>query len=190
MKTRIISSADRFKNAFTKYGRNKNNLLKNLEKHGFTQFREKSLKDKSQVLLANKPGDNIRGYAFRLFPDLSMEQKYIDIKDALFSIPIKMLKITKIFADKSGKAIKEHSKKILYQNNTFIDKEERIWDIKKDIHIDKFERPGTWEEQGMKLTKTYEKTWDNNSYKFLQEADGTRHYIKYINGIEYKFSSK
>ena len=65
--TKIIGNIDRFKNLFTKYGRNKNAVIDKLKKHGYDEFRERTLKDKSQVMLAYRGSKKLADFAFRFF---------------------------------------------------------------------------------------------------------------------------
>ena len=40
------------------------------------------------------------------------------------------------------------------------------------------------------IIKSYVRINGNDMYSFYQQADGTKNYIKNIDGIEYKYSSK
>ena len=132
--TKIIGKFDRFTNSFTKYGRNKNEIMKRLEKRGFSEFRERTLKDKSQVLLAYKEGKNLAEYAFRLYPNLSMIQKYISKSYALINFPLSRIKINKMYIDPKGKNLFEKSTCSRYLNKklTEDDNKKKPKDTPKD----------------------------------------------------------
>ncbi len=185
--TKIIGKFDRFTNSFTKYGRNKNKLLQELKKQGFSEFRERNLKDKSQVLLAYKNGKNLAEYAFRLYPDLSMIQKYISKSYALINFPLSRIKINKMYINPKGQNIFEKSTCSRYLNGKLTEKNTRIWDFKKDIDITKDEFFYQSGENGIK--KSYEKRWDGNNYKFTQYVNDKRSYYKNIDSMEYSFDS-
>ena len=135
--TKIIGNIDRFKNSFTKYGRNKNAIMNKLKEQGYNEFRERTLKDKSQVMLAYRGSKKLADFAFRFFPDLSIEQKYSGFKRAFFRNTIKVQKIIKALHDGNGKLINDYTKKMRYENGEFVEKEERINDLVKDVLIEK-----------------------------------------------------
>ena len=185
--TRIIGNFDKFTNSFTRYGRNKNFIIQELKDSGFSEFRERTLKDKSQVLLAYKEGKNLAEYAFRLYPNLSMIQKYISKSYALINFPLSRIKINKMYIDPKGKNLFEKSTCSRYLNKKLTEKNTRIWDFKKDIDIIKDELFSPLGEND--IIKSYEKRWDGNNYKFTQYANNKRSYYKNIDGIEYSFNS-
>ena len=191
--TKIIGKFDRFTNSFTKYGRNKNEIMKRLEKRGFSEFRERTLNDKSQVMLAYRGSKRLADYAYRFFPDLSIEKKESGKKRAFFSRSISVQKIWKSLKDKRGNLISEYCKRMRYENDVFIEKEERFNDLVKDILIVKEEMARGENDPNLGLEniiKSYVRINGNDMYSFYQQADGTKNYIKNIDGIEYKYSSK
>ena len=191
--TKIIGKFDRFTNSFTKYGRNKNEIMKRLEKRGFSEFRERTLNDKSQVMLAYRGSKRLADYAYRFFPDLSIEKKESGKKTAFFSRSISVQKIWKSLKDNKGNLIREYLKKIRYENGVFVEKEERINDLVKDFLIVKEENSRGVNDPNIKLkniVRTYSKLKDDNIYSFHQLDDGTRVYFKNIDGVEYRFRSK
>ena len=129
--TKIINNVDRFTNYFTKYGRNKNNLLNDLKNAGYNEFRERTLKDKSQVLLAYKDNQPLASYAFRLFPNLSMIQKSTSSTKILSFIKINLKRITKLFVNEKGEEVKEYSKNLRYENNRLSETHEEFMITKK-----------------------------------------------------------
>ncbi|MBE7710857.1 MAG: hypothetical protein E7Z92_01820 [Cyanobacteria bacterium SIG31] len=195
MKTKIIGSVDILTNKFTKFGRERNNLIHELEEIGYRQFRERVLKDKSRVLLAYKPGKDLAGCAFRLYPDLAMEQKTYSKKHFLLPNNPTEISISKIFANNKGEATKEIHKKIRTDNKGLLLNYEYTMDdlensilIKKKFSIDGFREFVL----GLKnFNEFYTKEIGNNrKYSFYRHTDGTKTYIKNINGEEYIFRSK
>lgn len=188
--TKIISNTDKFMNLFTCYGRNKNKVINRLEKRGFSEFRERTLKDNSQVLLAYRTPKNLATYAYRFFPDLSMVKKESGIKRAFWQYLIELNQVRKTVIDKKGKMIKEYLQRLRFIDDVCVEKEKRIYYPEQDLKIEKTEIPNTWKEYDKTLVKSYEKSWGDNFYKYFQEADGTNYYIKDIEGVAYRFSSK
>lgn len=191
--TKIIGNIDVFKNGFTRYGRNKNYLMQQLKDYGFSEFRERTLKDKSQVMLAYRGSKKLADFAFRFFPDLSIEQKNIKRMQAYFINSHKLQIISKSLHDKKGKLVNDYIKKMRYENGEFLKKEEIIKDKVKDVLIKKEETIRGVSVPSLRIknvVKSYVKLKDNDMYGFYQQADGTRHYVKNIDGVKYKFSSK
>ena len=191
--TKVIGKIDIFKNKFTTQGRSENCLILQLKDLGFSEFRERTLKDKSKVMLAYKSSKKLAEFACRIFPDLSIEQKYIKHMSAFFKNSRKLQIISKTLQDKYGETTKEYTKKMRYLNDVFIEKDERINDYVKDILVVKEETPRGENDPNLKLNnivKSYSRLKDNDIYSFYQLADGTRHYRKNIDGIKYEFSSK
>lgn len=191
--TKIIGKFDRFTNSFTKYGRNKNEIMKRLEKQGFSEFRERTLNDKSQVMLAYRGSKRLADYAYRFFPDLSIEKKESGKKRAFFSRSISVQKIWKSLKDKRGNLISEYYKRMRYENDVFMEKEERFNDLVKDTLVVKEEIVRGVNDPNLGLNdivKSYVKISGNDMYGIYQQSDGIRNYIKNIGGVEYKFSSK
>lgn len=191
--TKVIGKMDFFKNKFKTQGRSENCLILQLKDMGFSEFRERTLKDKSKVMLAYKSGKKLAEFACRIFPDLSIEQKYIKHMSAFFKNSHKLQIISKTFQDKYGETIKEYTKKMRYLNGAFVEKDERYNDYVKDILIVKEETPRGENDPNLKLkniVKSYSRLKGDDIYSCYQQADGTRNYIKNIGGVEYKFSSK
>jgi hypothetical protein len=144
-------------------------------------------------MLAYKGSKRLADYAYRFFPDLSIEKKESGKKRAFFSRSISVQKIWKSLKDNKGNVIREYLKKIHNENDVFVEKEERINDLVKDFLIVKEENSRGVNDPNIKLkniVKSYSKLKGDDIYSYYQLADGTRHYIKNIGGIEYKFSSK
>ena len=191
--TKVIGKIDVLKNSFTRQGSNENCLILQLKDIGFSEFRERTLKDKSKVMLAYKSGKNLAEFACRIFPDLSIEQKYIRYMSAFFKNSRKLQIISKTLQDKYGETIKEYTKKMRYLNGVFVEKDERYNDYVKDILVIKEETPRGENDPNLKLkniVKSYSRLKGDDIYSCYQLADGTRHYRKNIDGVEYKFSSK
>ena len=195
MKTKIIGSVDILTNKFTKFGRERNNLIHELEERGYRHFRERVLKDKSRVLLAYKPGKNLAECAFRLYPDLAMEQKTYSKKHFLSPNNSTEISISKIFANNKGEEIKEIQKKIRTDNKgQLLNYEYTMDDLENSILIQKKYSINGFKDfvLGLKdFNSVYTKEVGNNrKYSLYEHTDGTRTYIKNINGEEYFFRSK
>jgi hypothetical protein len=101
--------------------------------------------------------------------------------------------ILKSLHDKKGKLVNDYIKKMRYENGEFLKKEEIIKDKVKDVLIKKEETTRGVSVPSLRIknvVKSYVKLKDNDMYGFYQQADGTRHYVKNIDGVKYKFSSK
>lgn len=195
MPTRIIGASDRFVNLFTKYGRNRNHLFNELERKGMEHIVERKLDNNSRVILAYKDRYAKRcSYAFKVNPDLSLEQKtYFPIK---IMLPRKTCKrIDKIFADTNGNRIKQNTKSVTYINNKPIG-EENI-----TIKGSRLKRVAASEYANIEPRYTNVKESDNyvkcvenikgkDSYTFLEHVDGSRTYIKNIGGQNYFFTTR
>ncbi len=191
--TKIISNVDIFKNSFTRYGRNKNYLMQQLKDYGFSEFRERTLKDKSQVMLAYKADKDLAEFSCRIFPDSSMVQKYILYRNYMFSFPVKIQRISKIFIKKNGKTENEYIKRMVYEKGMFTKKEEKIDFMDKDVLVKKVESVKGENVHSLKLknvVKSYSRVDGNDLFALYEQADGTKHCIMNIDGIEHKFSSK
>ena len=191
--TKIINNNDRFLNVFTRNGRNKNKIIKRLERQGFSEFRERTLKDNSQVMLAYKAGNKLAESVYRFFPDLSRREKFIDKGHAFFSKEIKVHLISKNLRDKAGNILKSSKKKMRYENGVLVRKEEIINDWVKFSFIEKEENIKGKSISALKLNnivKSCVKKDGKDMCGVYEQADGTKHCIMNINGVEHKFSSK
>lgn len=191
--TKIIGNIDVFKNGFTRYGRNKNYLMQQLKDYGFSEFRERTLKDKSQVMLAYKAGKDFAEFSCRNFPDSSMVQKYILYRNYNFTFPALVQRISKIFIGKDGKTENEYIKRIVYEKGVFAKKEEKFDFRDKDVLIKKIESVKGENVHSLKLknvVKSYCRVDGNDLFAVYEQADGTKHCVMNIDGIEHKFSSK
>ena len=194
MQTKIIGFSDKFFNIFTKYGRERNHLFKELNKNGYKYILERELPNNSRVILGyeNQASKGAR-LAFKVNPDLTMEQKRIDKKYVLNGLGDKYLRIEKIWAGSDGKQIAKNARTIKTRNKKIAGKSEFTIDSKNAVVKYEGECVDMLSDLSSKqISKIYKRTkmLTPESYQFRQYTDGTRDYEKFINEIEYKFSTK
>ena len=195
MPTKIIGFSDKVLNVFTKYGRQRNHLFKELNENGYNYITERKLPNNSRVILGyqNKVSKQAQ-LAFKLNPDLTMEQKRIDKKYILNGLGDRYLRIEKVWTDKNGKKAVEHIRNIKTRNKKIVGTHSFIVDNSKDATV-KFENEcvdmvhGFSSRQVSKILKRTSMT-KPKTYQFIQYTDGTRDYSKFADGVEYNFSTK
>ena len=168
-------------------------MLQQLKDYGFSEFRERTLKDKSQVLLAYKADKDLAEFSCRIFPNSAMVQNYILYRNYMFSFPVKIQRISKIFIEKNGKTENEYIKRMVYEKGVFAKKEEKIDFMDKVVLVKKVESVNGEKVHSLKLknvVKSYSKMDGNDLFALYEQADGTKHCIMNIDGIEHKFTSK
>ena len=195
MPTKVIGFSDRVLNVFTKFGRQRNYLFKELNKNGYSYITERKLPNNSRVILGYKNESSKQArYAFKVNPDLTMEQKRIDKKFMLNGLGDRYLHIEKIWTDKSGKKVAEHIRDIKTRNKKVVGTHSYIVDYSKDATV-KYDKECVNMVHGFssnQVSKIFKKTsmTKPKTYQFMQYTDGTRDYSKFADGIEYKFSTK
>ena len=198
MATRIIGVTDKFINTFSNYGRQRNHLFKELNEVGLKHIRERKLPDNSRVILGYQDKDAQRAlFAFKVNPDLTMIQKTTSSSQAL--LPFKNITntITRIFADKTGNAVKTEHQTAKYINDKLVYKSniKSKGDAHKSVQIDKngsgfISNLDNSLNKSEKVIKSVEFKNGKDYYGFAEQADGTRNYVKNIDGVEYSFTTK
>lgn len=198
MKTRIIGPVDKITNNFTKYGRERNNLISELKQIGINHIRERKLPNNSRVMVCYKDKASSRvEYAFKVNPDLSLEQK--EYRSSTIFSPVRTVikNISRIFADNKGKEIKQEEKIVKYINDVPV---YTSYSVNKGNHSKKIQvaanqynltdTKGQAGQSIRKITEFNEKKGNKiNSYSCKEMTDGTRKYEKNIDGVEYSFTT-
>jgi len=198
MKTRVIGAMDIVANKMTEFGRSRNGLYKALKDNGYNYILERKLPDKSRVITAYKNKNSANPeYAFKVNQDFSMEQKkYFHVK-YLLPGDRRESGFQKVYVNGNGKV--ERSEKLVNRiiNGVPVSKEKEViregykkrtqYGVADCVNIryanlNKSDFP--------KLTKCVEQYDDGKAYTFLEQADGTRTYVKNINWQNYFFTTK
>ena len=195
--TRVVNTSVKAKNFLTRFGREKNSLYKQMEKAGYVNILERNLKNGSTVTTANKAGTT-ETIAFMLHPDLTMEQKTISKSTVLVPWNEKRINIEKVFADSKGDATKIKSLNIRKVNGKNVERDFAENNLKeRKITRKHFKQYGGALPQDVKIKvpsadviRSTEKINGSNSYYLLEHSNGTRTYIKDVNGQTYTFTSK
>ncbi len=195
MPTRIVGIADKTLNIFTKYGRERNHLYRELRQSGMNYILDRKLPNNSHVILgyANK-NSKYSEYSFKVNPDLSLEQKTSCKRFITNIFGDKVIEINKLWANNKGKQIKNEVRTILYRNDRVIGKTKSIMDDKTNNALNVFEgsKVSLWGMDPLKVSKLYKRLniITPDTYEFTQYKDGSREYKKFIDGIKYYFSTK
>ena len=198
MATRIIGVTDKFINTFSNYGRQRNHLFKELNEVGLKHIRERKLPDNSRVILGYQDKDAQRAlFAFKVNPDLTMIQKTTSSSHALLPFKDVTNTITRVFADKTGNAVKTEHQTAKYINDKLVYKSniKCKGDAHKSVQIDKngsgfISNLDNSLNKSEKVIKSVEFKNGKDYYGFAEQADGTRNYVKNIDGVEYSFTTK
>ena len=195
MPTKIIGFSDKVLNVFTKYGRQRNHLFKELNKNGYNYITERKLPNNSRVILGYQNEVSKQAQlAFKVNPDLTMEQKRIDKKYILNGLGDRYLRIEKVWTDKNGKKAVEHIRNIKTRNKKIVGTHSLEIDYSKDATV-KYDNECVDMISGFssnKISKIFKKIEmaEPKAYLFIQHTNGTRNYTKFADGVEYNFSTK
>ena len=197
MSTKIVGPQVKFKNIFTKFGREKNHLYKEMKKAGFAEIRERNLPNGSTVALGYKGSKGTNDIAFLLRPDLSLEEKAVKNSVGLTPWKQKTSVIDKFYADKNGEVVRHKTKKVVRINDSVIaseivDNQPNKLSTTKASSKYGGVKPKTVECDipAKDIAKFTEKTKDNFQYCVLENLDGSKTYIKSINGQNYTFQTR
>ena len=196
MATKVVGIGDKALNIFTRYGRERNHLYSELRRDGIKHIVDRKLPNNSHVILGYVDKDSkYAKYAFKVNSALSLEQKTSYTKTILNLFGEKDLLISKIWANNEGEQIGKEVKNIRYRNNHVAGKTKSAINDKTNIAVAIFENEGVNILSGMssdKISKIYKRTnlIKPDTYEFIQYTDGTREYKKFIDGVEYRFSTK
>lgn len=197
MPTIRVDTLHRFKNYFSSYGRGVNGLYRNLDKDGCHYLLERELPDKSRVLLAYQNKNSLRAkYAFKLNTDGTMIQKKTEKSMIMGMYNDTICATSKIFTDKEGYKNKEIIRKVRYNTNQgvidkYINKQtEKYFSEYKyhqygEKHIHHNRVYPDVEESFVKISTDGK----GNDYTYIKNTDGTKTFIKNINGINYTFTN-
>ena len=196
MSTIIVNGIHRFKNAFSSQGRAMNKFYKEINGNGCKHIRERVLPDNSRVLLAyENPQAKTAAYSFKLNADGSMEQAKRQSLSMFSLVRNKVSTITKIFANKDGVKTKEVLNKSEYDSSGNI--------IRKKIktYTDDYTKKQSYEKYGgilkhdgilyPNVTESIikESVKNSNKYAYIKQTDGTKTFVKNINGVDYIFTT-
>jgi hypothetical protein len=193
MQTKIIGFGDKFCNIFTRYGRNRNNLYRELKDKGMTYIRERRLPNNSRVILGYKDAQaKSAEYAFKVNPDLTMEQKCVNTKYMLNGMGDVVVYIDKVWADSNGEKLEQEFRTIKYRDNKVVGKTRST--LNKEYSTVRTEGEGiNWltaiPDGRVKLYKR-EAVGNSDKYVMTEYEDGTRTYEKRVGDTEYFFSTK
>ncbi len=193
MVTRVIGFGDRLVNIFTKYGRNRNHLFKELKSNGINHIRERKLPDNSRVILGYKNESSKKAdYAFMVKPDLTLEQKTVSSSYILNGLGDTNLYISKVWADNTGEKVKEEFRNLKYRNNRIVGKTKSTLNNEYSTVHAEGEGIGRLSAITNDIKKLYKREAVRNSdkYQMIQYKDGSRLYEKRIGDVEYTFSTK
>ncbi len=185
MNTKIIGNYDRFINMFSKTGRVKNKMYKELYHNGMKEIREREISKDQFVLLASKQVKN--GRSSMTF-GVDMQKGYVQKETGLakMMLPFDRYRssIVKHFTDWQGNLIARLTKSKVFDNGKTVDSK-----IVKEI-------PGKY----AKVCETSVYTpvrrsvnveyANGNKYAFAEYKTGHREYNRTVDGVEYSFSSK
>ncbi len=198
MATRIIGATDKMMNLFSRYGRERNNLFSELKQAGINHIRERKLSDNSRVILGYKNESSSRAdYAFKVNPNLTMEQKTIKNRVALLPFQNLIKTITRVFTDNKGNMTKFEEKMVKYINNSIIYKSSTVKNGENKIKIIQTDEFGNnikplskkLNNDNSKIIKSVEFQQDGNYYGFAEGTDGSKRFVKNIDGVEYSFTT-
>ena len=192
MQTRVIGVQDRFFNIFTKYGRNRNHLFKEMKAKGINHIRERRLQNNSRVILGYENADSkTASYAFMVNPDLTLEQKTVETKYMMNGFGDQYVYITKIWADNKGEKVNQEYRTLKYRNNKIVGKTRSTLDKKLSTARAEGEGIGWMTAIMDGRVKLYKRESMVNSdyYKMAEYEDGRREYEKRIGDTEYYFST-
>lgn len=195
MSTIVVNKTTVFRNMFTKYGRSVNHLYKDIKNQGCKYILERTLPDKSRVIVAY-PNAESKGakFAFKLNTDGSMEQKTYSNSQILLPFDKYKQSITKIHADKNGMPISEKRINKDFINNELVHKNVYV-NNDKYISIYEYNKYGSnqinYNELYPNVKESYNKTYLDGSrdYLYVQCMDGTKQFFRNINGESYKFTT-
>ena len=194
MKTRAVNNATRFFNIFTRQGRKINNIYKKFNENGMGYIRERTLRDKSRVILGyENPASPKNSFAFKINPDFKIEQKSYEKSTVLNLFNHTNRSISKIWMDENDKVIDREVKNMRFRDNKLIGRMKYF--LSEKLLKQSYEGAFTdlIESHGRPIKKAYRRlvTSDGRTdlYSIFEYADGTKEYKKHINGIEYIFST-
>ena len=198
MATRIIGATDKMMNLFSRYGRERNNLFSELKQAGINHIRERKLSDNSRVILGYKKESSSRAnYAFKVNPNLTMEQKTITNRTMFLPFQNLIKTITRVFTDNKGNLTKFEEKIVKYINNSIIYKSSTVKNGENKIKIIQTDEFGNnikplskkLNNDNSKIIKSVEFQQDGNYYGFAECTDGSKRFVKNIDGVEYSFTT-
>lgn len=199
MSSIVVGPSVKFKNFFTRFGREKNNLYRQLNKAGWGHIIERSLPNGSTVALGYKTASSATNdIAFLVKPDLTLIQKEYKKAHILNLQGTKIIDIDKIYADKEGNITRIKTKNLTKKNGEIVKSEicDEIIGQNKSQEI--YNRYGYAIPNGLSIKKipiadvikSKTKSRKDFTYSVLHHSNGTRTYIKDVNGQTYTFTSK
>ena len=191
MKTRAVSNYQRFFNIFTRQGRKINDMYKKFNANGMGYIRERTLPDKSRVLLGYEThASKADTFACKVNPDCSVIQKSYQ-NDIIFNLFHDTNRcITKLRYDIKGEIAERENKHLRFRGDTMLGRMKYYLSKKllkqsyEGSYTDMLETHGLLTKAYRRLTTTPENT---NLYSVFEYADGIKEYKKIICGIEYTF---
>ena len=197
MPTTIVGPKTEFKNLFTKFGIEKNNLYRQMRKAGYVEIRERTLPNGSTVALGYKDSAKTNDIAFMLHPDLTMVQKTASKSHALLPWKQEEVNIRREYANQEGDVIRIKDTHTKLVGDKLVEKHEVDNNLNEGITSRHYNKYGNVKPSGMvyngatgDVVKCTEKIKNNHNYCVLEHSNGQRTYIKNINGVNYTFTSK
>ena len=192
MKTKAINDIHRFFNIFTKTGRAKNKVYRELYNNHILYLRERKLPDKSTVILGYEtPATKTNSFAYKLNPDYSIQKKSYEENSILNLFSDLHSSISKAHIDNTGKVIEREVKNIRLRGDKIIGRMKYY--LSERLLKQSYEGAFTdlIESDGRPINKAYRRliTTDGktNLYSIFEFKDGTKEYKKHINGVDYFF---
>ena len=114
MQTRVIGLGDKVFNIFTKSGRQRNSIYREMRQQGLYHIRQRKLSDNTRVILGYKNSmAKLAKAAYMIKPDLSTENKIFNKINGYFPYII----IEKTWKNPEGEQIRKEAVGTMYDNN-------------------------------------------------------------------------
>lgn len=199
MKTKSVGNIKLFTNMFTKTGRQKNNLYTKYKNWNCQHFVERTLPDGSTVGLAYlKKESPLASFAFKLEQNGAVKEKYFSSQSkGLVIRDSKNITINKSQISPEGKIVNEVKKQFTYEGNNLCS--ENITELSNGLitKSDRFFEYGgvsprlvNYNGDSNDVYRVKELVGDNGTLCVMHHLDGSRTYVKEINGENYFFTTR
>lgn len=200
MPTLKVDSFHIFKNEFTTLGRVANDRYRQLNKRGCHYILERKLPDKSRVIIAYPNQSSAKSkFVLKINPDGSIIQKTNETTKtpSYLTLTNKMQTITKVYLDASGKKIKEIIKRLTYDLDNKVSHKHVTKRTDKYASNYEYDTYGGRHSQCNRIINNVKESYSNialdgseNQSLYVQTMDGTKTFTRFIDGIDYSFTTK
>ncbi len=184
MNTKIIGTYDKLINRFSKTGRIKNQIYKELESAGMKEIRERTISEDKFVLLGSKQKG--KGHS-NMTIGVDLKKGYIQKESQMVKILTCFSKhkssIEKYFTDWNG-ALQQKLSKYTSIVNGEIAETRNVTEIPGKLV--KTSETSIYSPIRRSVNVDYE---NGNKYSFTEHENGNRVYSRIMNGVEYNFSN-